>query len=232
MGVGRLNAGEKAEVLRDFFIKWYAEHGRSFPWRDEGVSPFGMLVAEMLLRQTTAVKVVPVWLKFLDEFPVPAGCATASEERLRDIVGILGLGYQRARALKDVSQTLVERHAGNVPTSVAELEALPSIGLYASHAVACFALQQRLPVVDINVLRVLSRFTGKPMVRDNRRAPSFWLMAWEILPEQQVQEHNYGLLDFAAQVCKPRRPDCGVCPLNTVCAKGIEEIHKSKASST
>ncbi len=89
---------------------------------------------------------------------------------------------------------------------------------------ACFAFGQSYPVVDVNVMRVLSRFVGQTAATDYRRARELCDFAWRILPEDRVREHNHGLLDFSAQVCKPRRPDCEACPPSTNYATGVKRL--------
>ena len=207
--------------LRRFFIQWYRQHGRAFPWRSTGVSPFGMLVAEMLLRQTRAEMVAPVWTLLLERYPTPAACAMASEQELYTLVAPLGLGAQRVAAIQSASRQIVHQHQGKVPSSIEALMSLPHLGLYASHAIVCFAYFRRVPVVDVNVLRLFSRLTGEELGRDNRRAPLGWKLAWEILPRRFVRQHNLGLLDFTAQICKPGIPDCDACLLATQCNYGL-----------
>lgn len=203
--------------LRRFFRRWYRECGRAFPWRDPGVTPFGTLIAEMLLRQTRAEMVAALWPTFLERYPTPAACAAASDEELYAFLAPLGLGRQRAEAIRLTSQSLLERHGGAVPRSIDALLELPHIGLYSAHAVACFAYGRRVPVVDVNVIRLFSRLTGQAFSRDNRRAPEAWALAWRILPDRAVREHNYGILDFAATVCKPSSPAHDTCPLAPYC---------------
>lgn len=218
----------EALALRGFFTRWYREHGRSFPWRERDCSPYGLLVAEMLLRQTQANMVAPVWERFLSQYPTPSACLDGDEQELLALVAPLGLGRQRADALRKMSATLVTRHAGRVPRSLAALQALPHVGVYAAHAVACFAFGQHVPVVDMNVIRVFSRITGVGYGRDNRRAPAVWELARAALPTHHVREHNYGLLDFAAQVCKSRAPACKTCPLVSQCQYGASVLLRAR----
>lgn len=174
----------------------------------------------MLLRQTRAVMVAEVWPQLIARFPTPQHVVDANDDELYALVAPLGFGRQRAGALKDASRALVEAHAGHVPDSIPALLEIPHIGLYAAHAVACFAFGRRVPVVDTNVLRVFSRLTGVDFGRDIRRgnAPEAWDLARRILPARSVREHNYGLLDFSAQVCAPSKPFHERCPLADVCA--------------
>lgn len=206
--------------LRRFFRRWYRENGRSFPWREPDVSPFGILIAEMLLRQTRANMVASIWPVFMQQFPTPLSCAEASAEDLYVLLAGLGLGNQRVEALQSVAFVLVHQYSGRVPRSITGLAEIPHLGLYSAHAIACFAYNRRVPVVDVNVLRLFSRLIGEDFGQDNRRgrAPEVWELARSILPERGAKEHNYGLLDFCAQICRPLHPIHSDCPLSAHCA--------------
>lgn len=207
------------------FRRFYRLHGRGFSWRLKGTKPYGILVAEMLLRQTRAEQVEDVWPTLIDRHPKPKDLATANPDELFRHLGPLGLGHQRVQALQDVSAALVKMHRGSVPRSIEALAALPHIGVYAAHATACFAFGQRVALVDVNVLRVLGRLFGETFKPDNRRSPQAWGLAEQIMPTTgPAREHNYGLLDFAALICTSKKPLCRECPLNGQCAWAHEHI--------
>lgn len=207
------------------FRRFYREHGRDFPWRQHGTKPFGILVAEMLLRQTRAVQVAAVWPLLLERYPGPRELAAANPEELHALLAPLGLGQQRVQALQEMSTALIQRHRGRVPRQIESLMGLPHVGLYSAYATACFAFGQRVPVVDVNVLRVLGRIFGETFKPDNRRAPEAWEIAREILPVKgSVREHNYGLLDFSSLICTPGKPLCRKCPFNAQCTWCWENV--------
>lgn len=203
--------------LRDFFRNWYNSHGRVFPWRRRGVSIFGLLIAEVLLRQTRAETVQEIWPRIRRAYPTPYKLACARHDRLLQLVKPLGLQEQRVTALTLLARALVDRHGGEVPRALNDLLNLPHVGIYAASAVRVFAYGEIEPVLDTNVVRVLSRLTGETLGPDPRRDPRIARLAWEILPDEGAKEHNYGILDFAAMVCKSRRPVCGSCPLADNC---------------
>ena len=199
-----------------FFSNWYKAHGRSFPWREEEASPFGILVAEVLLKQTRAEMVATIWPTLVRTYPSAVDLASADPEALYRQVSCLGFGHQRTAALHQLSVALVE--VGEIPSRPEDLMDLPHVGIYSAHAVACFAFGGRVPVVDLSIVRVLSRLAGIEAPSDIRRAPKVWEIAWSLLPGKEIKEHNYGLLDFAASMCKARSPRCGECPVTSICA--------------
>ena len=212
-------AGEDDTWVRvpvGFFVDWFKTRGRSFPWREENVSPFGILLAEVLLKQTRAEMVAAVWPALCKKYPNAASLESASEEALYHHISCLGFGRQRVTALRQLS--VATNKAGDLPTLPADLMKLPYVGIYSAHAVACFAFGHRVPVVDLSIVRVLSRLTGTEAPSDIRRAPEVWGIARSLLPENEVQEHNYGLLDFAADICRARSPRCDECPVASSCA--------------
>lgn len=199
-----------------FFVQLYMTSGRQFPWRSEETEPFCLLVAEILLKQTRAEMVAKVWPSVVSRYSDAEEMAIANPDELFDTIKVLGLGKQRARALIDVASSITQ--FGEMPTQPEDLIRLPYVGIYTAHAVACFSFGQRLPVVDLSIIRLISRIVGVRPPSDIRRAEFIWELAWSLLPQHNFKEHNYGLLDFAALICKPRSPRCSVCTLMTKCA--------------
>ena len=206
-------------IRGDFFQRHYSAHGRSFPWREESASPFGILVAEILLKQTYAGKVAKVWPCLLARYPNAGEMALADPDELFRLVSELGFGNQRTSALIALASAI--RQTGEpLPVDPKDLMKFPYVGVYTAHAVACFAYGRRFPIVDLSIVRTISRVVGIQPQKDIRRAAEVWDIAWFLLPWRRFKEHNYGLLDFAAAVCKPRSPSCNECPIAAKCAHG------------
>lgn len=188
------------------------------------------MVTEMLLRQTRAEGVAKLWDDFFERYPDVESLARAGKRSLTSQIAVLGFGKQRAGALKQASKHLVEYHDGEVPNSLDELLKIPHIGNYAARAVLCFAFNQPIEIVDVNILRFFARYYGIEVKPDIRRNPSIWKLASKVLPRgrMRVQQHNYGMLDFTAGICKSGRPRCEVCPLSTSCAWGILQNASNK----
>ena len=142
--------------------------------------------------------------------------AMARADELYGMIAILGFGKQRTKALIDVAESIDQ--TGELPREIEDLIRLPYVGVYTAHAVACFAFGRRVPVVDLSIVRTFSRIIGIEAPTDIRRAKSIWSFAWSLLPRDCFKEHNYGVLDFAALVCKPLSPNCSECPLVRECA--------------
>jgi len=203
-------------ALYGFFEEYSRMRFRRFPWRARSVSPFHLLLAEVLLKQTKAEDVARIWPTLIRRFHTPEKLSRVRESALVDVLTPLGLQRQRASALKNLARVLVNRFRGEVPNSMEALLTLPGVGLYVAAAVCCFKFGQRVPIVDANVLRIFSRITGARLGADLRRSEHAWMMAWSLLPRENCARHNYGILDFAAKVCGAI-PHCGSCPLKRKC---------------
>lgn len=136
------------KLKRTFFVNWFAKHGRDFPWRRKNVSPFAMLVTEMLVRQTRADAVAKLWKEFTRKYPRPSALANTPHRKLVNELKMLGFGSQKAEALIAASEWLIKNHQGRVPDSLDELLRIPHIGLYASRAVLCFAFGRKIETGD------------------------------------------------------------------------------------
>ncbi len=217
-------------IKRNFFVKWYESHGRYFPWRAEGVTPFQFIVTEMLLRQTRAENVSKVWNNFFIDYPNLSTLLKEDRAVLGAKIKVLGFANQRAEALQFAASWLIEKHAEIVPCDLEELLAIPHVGNYSARAVLCFAFGKNIEIVDTNVLRLFSRYYGIVLKPDIRRAPEAWHLAKSLLPREKrkAKEHNFGLLDFTAQICKSGRPRCEICPLQKTCAWGKVQINLNK----
>lgn len=183
---------------------------RDLPWRRER-DPWRILVAEVMLQQTQADRVIPKWESFLAAYPTPAACASAS---LGDVLRLWqGLGYpRRARNLHSTAAHVVEYFDGAVPDDLDALLALPGVGPYTARAVLAFAFERDVAVVDTNIARVLARTAGERLTpkRAQVAADSF-------VPLGDGWTWNQVIMDLGAVLCRPT-PRCGECPVAATCA--------------
>jgi len=200
---------ERRKRIEEALLAWYAVHKRDLPWR-QSRDPYAILVAEVMLQQTQVDRVVPKWHAWLHRFPTLADLARAS--RADAIRAWQGLGYNlRAVRLHEIACEVVAQHNGNLPENVAGLLALKGIGRYTAGAVAGFAYEQPVAMVDTNIRRVLSRvFRVRPGEVE--------ALAERVVPAQAAYAWNQALMDLGATLCGPKRALCLVCPLVTECA--------------
>lgn len=213
----KIAADLKERVVSDLLV-WYRAHRRDLPWR--GASPYAVWVSEIMLQQTQVVTVIPYYLRFLERFPT---LETLAKAPLEEVLALwAGLGYYaRARNLHRAAQVVMERHGGQVPRIPEEIEALPGIGRYTSGAILSIAFGIPRPLVDGNVIRVLSRLfglRGDPKSAANQER--LWSLAAQLVPHDAPGDFNQAVMELGAILCVPADPRCEVCPLRRDCVAG------------
>src|SRR5579871_3718068 len=191
-------------LVQTALLAWYAGQARDLPWRRTR-DPYAILVAEVMLQQTQVDRVIPKWHAWLERFPSLADLARAS--RADAIRAWQGLGYnRRAVRLHAIAMQTVNEFGGELPRSVDGLLRLAGVGRYTAGAVACFAYEQPVAMVDTNVRRVLSRVFGVAPAQVEA-------MAQSVIPSDSAWAWGQALMDLGATVCRASQPLCLVCPL-------------------
>ena len=196
-------------------LKWADKNFSDFPWR-QSRSPYEILVAEVLLKRTTATAAARVYENFLLRFPSLQDIASAPDEELVEALSSVGLQRQRTRSMKQLAAWLLSRHGGFIPSGLEDLLEVPGLGNYSATAILSFGYGVPAAVLDTNVERILIRAFGNSLPPH----PSWTLLrevAQVLLPTAQHREYNYGLLDLGRLICRYSDPKCGECPLASVC---------------
>ena len=184
---------------------------RPLPWINHE-SPWAVLVSEVMLQQTQTSRVEEPWQRFMAQFPTPSACANAPLSSV--LTAWRGLGYhRRAKALHEAARMIRDQFAGELPNDVEQLRRLPGVGEYTANAVASFAFQQPVAVLDTNVGRVLAR----ALVNRRLRPSEARILAADLLPRTNSASFNQAMLDLGAQFCRAK-PRCEECPMVLHCA--------------
>jgi A/G-specific adenine glycosylase len=212
--------------LQGKVLAWFDEHGRPFPWRKTR-DPYRTMVAEVMLQQTQTGRVAPTYETFLAHFPTLGRLAHAPAMDV--IQAWRGLGYnRRAVDLHRSAQTIEAEFGGVFPAEQNILRKLPGLGDYTSSAIACFAFDEQVPVVDTNVRRVLARSAlGKDATEAPAERVAATALAW--LPDGEAYRWNQALMDVGAMVCRIENPLCTRCPLAAVCVYRAKGRNKKAA---
>lgn len=179
-----------------------------------------------MLQQTQVAIVIPYFLRFIARFPTPISLAESDEQEVLRLWQGLGY-YTRARNLRAAAMQIVKQFDGRVPQTVEELLSLPGVGRYTAGAVASIAFDQRAPILDGNVARVLSRIDC--IKTDPRALPAreaLWVRARQIMPRARAGDFNSAMMELGALICTPRSPKCLVCPVRAHCeaaAAGLQD---------
>jgi A/G-specific adenine glycosylase len=196
--------------------KWFRAHGRVLPWRSHP-SPYAVLVSEFMLQQTTVAAVQPYFRRWMRRFPDVASLAAAPEEDVMKHWEGLGY-YSRARNLHRAAKAILSCFGGMIPGDLDLLCALPGVGPYTASALAAFAFDQPVPVLDANIQRVIARlFDFHENIATAAGKKFLHQAAASLLPKKGGRCHASALMDLGATVCRAGQPDCAGCPVRGFC---------------
>jgi A/G-specific adenine glycosylase len=203
------------DTLAAALLAWYDRAARDLPWR--GITdPYAIVVSEVMLQQTQVETVKRYYGRFLQRLPDFAALAAAPPDEVMALWQGLGY-YRRARGLQALAQAVMTQHGGRLPEDPAALRRLPGLGDYTAGAVASIAFGRRVPAVDGNVERVLTRLyaiDGDP--RRGAARAEVRRKAAELVPASRPGDFNQALMELGARLCRPA-PDCPACPWQTEC---------------
>ncbi len=225
----------KIKRLVSGLLSWFARHARDLPWRRTR-DPYAIWVSEIMLQQTQVKTVLPYWERWMREVPTIESLAKARPEKIHKLWEGLGY-YTRVRNLQQAARLIWEKHGGRFPDRFDEVLALPGIGRYTAGAICSIAFNQPTPILDGNVIRVLTRIFGiggNP--RDKNTNARLWQLAGELVLQAtcpaprtshltpRASRFNQSLMELGALVCTPRRPKCAVCPVKKFCVAFQENL--------
>ena len=199
-----------------YIQSWYLENKRDLPWRNTK-NPYKIWLSEIILQQTQVKQGMPYYKNFIKSFPDVYSLAKAKEDKIMKMWQGLGY-YSRARNLHYTAKTIVEDYDGEFPNTYKELLKLKGIGEYTAAAIASFAYDEPVAVLDGNVFRVLARYFGiENPINSTEGKKLFKEKAYEVLDQNQPALHNQAMMEFGALQCKPKSPNCMFCSLNDSC---------------
>src|SRR5579884_1917009 len=214
-------------------LGWFSKNARDLPWRRTR-DPYAIWVSEIMLQQTQVKTVIPYWERWMRALPTIANLATADSQTLHKLWEGLGY-YTRVRNLQKAAQQIMTEHSGQFPREFDDILNLAGIGRYTAGAISSIAFNQPRPILDGNVMRVLTRLFG---ITENPRERSTNELLWKIaakLVETAATQHatrdtnhatpntpfcsrlNQSLMELGALICAPRQPKCGSCPVRKFC---------------
>ncbi len=205
---------DKKQVKK--LCEWYQGNARELPWR-ENKDPYRIWVSEIMLQQTRVEAVKPYFASFMERFPTIEALAEAQEEDL--LKNWEGLGYyNRVRNMNKAAVQVRDTFGGKMPTAYEVLLTLPGIGPYTAGAIASIAGNEKVPAVDGNVLRVVTRLNGDfSNISDPATIKAIRTDLLECMPEDPGT-FNQALMELGATVCLPNgEPKCEVCPWRGSC---------------
>jgi A/G-specific adenine glycosylase len=219
----------KLQKLAKLLLAWFSANARDLPWRRTR-DPYAIWVSEIMLQQTQVKTVLPYWERWICELPTVKAVAKARSDKIHKLWEGLGY-YTRVRNLQKAARQIVEKHNGKFPDNFDDVLALPGIGRYTAGAICSIAFNQPTPILDGNVIRVLTRIFGiGENPREKKTNSRLWQLAEELVgravpsPPRRGGDTapyhsflNQSLMELGALVCTPRQPQCPICPVKNLC---------------
>jgi A/G-specific adenine glycosylase len=218
-----IDALQKATDLRDdvavaHAVKLWAKSGtQNFGWR-HAPSKFHGLVAEVLLQRTTATAASKVYTAFVQRFPNAEAVADAHVDDILEVIRPLGI-HSRAKIIKSLAQVVNSKYSGVPPADYDLLTDLPGVGDYVASAYLLIHWNERIPIADSNITRLVSRLLGKTVSLNEGKA-----FLSILVPLTGSREFSLALLDLAMTTCRPNpwMPRCENCPLSSHCSSSTQ----------
>lgn len=197
-------------------LDWFDQHGRKdLPWQKQ--SPYHVWVSEIMLQQTQVKTVIPYYQRFIKRFPNIQQLALASIDEVLHHWSGLGY-YARGRNLHRTAQIICNVYNSELPNTLEELISLPGIGRSTAGAILSLSRDQRWPILDGNVKRVLARCFGVAGWPGTRAVEQqLWQISEQHTPQQRVADYTQAIMDLGATLCTRTKPKCSACPMNRHC---------------
>lgn len=204
------------DTFSEKLINWYYLNKRALPWRNTK-DPYQIWLSEVILQQTRVAQGLPYYEKFVEEYPTVELLANADE---KDVLRLWqGLGYySRARNMHTTAKIIANDFGGVFPNNYEGLLKLKGIGPYTAAAIASFAFDEKVGVVDGNVYRVLARVFGvETDISSHEAKKIFGDLANKLIPASNPSTYNQAIMEFGATHCMPANPACMFCTFHYDC---------------
>lgn len=176
-------------------------------------TPFELLAAVLLSAQATDVSVNAATRKLFPVANTPQAIAKLGVAKLESYIRTIGLYKTKAKHLIETCRILIDQHAGQVPESREQLEALPGVGRKTANVVLNTAFGWPTIAVDTHIFRVANRTRiapGKTVLEVEKRLE-------RLVPAEFKRDAHHWLILHGRYVCKARRPECWRCTLHDLC---------------
>ncbi|XP_065831482.1 adenine DNA glycosylase-like isoform X2 [Oscarella lobularis] len=227
---------EEIDGIRKRLLTWYEANKRDLPWRSRKAQSlnekaYAVWVSEVMLQQTRVAAVIDKYKIWMKKFPAVEDLAKASLDEVQELWSGMGY-YSRCKKLHEAAQKntkVVNDLNGIIPTSCEELaKQLPGVGRYTAAAIASIAFNERVGIVDGNVIRVLSRLRRVGVAHNSKIAENhFWFCSNKLVDEECPGDFNQALMELGATVCTPKSPACSSCPVSSSCL-ALKQVHEQR----
>lgn len=210
-------------------MNWYGENKRDIPWR-RTKDPYKIWLSEVMLQQTQVETVVPYYQKWLQNYPSLIDAAEAGVSELLKMWEGLGY-YNRCRNFHKAVKIVANEYDGEIPRELSEFKKLPGVGDYIAAAVLSIGYGKKIPALDGNIIRVLSRVLRKKQDTPyNRKMIRNHLEQW--MNYRHPGDINEALMDLGSSICRSNQAHCHECPITDYCGAiltGIPEAYPKRS---
>ncbi|VFP85116.1 Adenine DNA glycosylase [Buchnera aphidicola (Cinara splendens)] len=215
-------------VFSQKILNWFHVYGRkNLPWHKKNI--YQIWISEIMLQQTQVKTVIPYFKKFIKKFPTIRSLANSSINEILYLWSGLGY-YQRAHRIHQTAILICKIYHGIFPDNIHEINKLPGIGESTAGAILSFAYNFRYAVLDSNVKRILTRYHSIDINNINKKKlnKKLWNLIYQHLPIHQSSKFNQAMMDIGSFICTNKKPNCLICPLNSLCQYYIHSMHFTK----
>lgn len=213
----------ETKAFSELLIRWYHTKKRDLPWR-KTKDPYKIWLSEVILQQTRVAQGSPYYEKFVENYPTVMDLAKADEQEVLRLWQGLGY-YSRARNMHITAKIVVQDFDGIFPNTYEGLLKLKGIGPYTAAAIASFAFDEKVAVVDGNVYRVLARVFGvETDISSHEAKKVFSELANELISTESPSIYNQAIMEFGAIHCTPANPDCMFCVFAESCVANAKRM--------
>ena len=203
------------QEFRKRLLAWFDENKRNLPWR-KNRTPYKIWLSEIILQQTRVQQGLPYYQRFIEKYPSVDKLAKADQQEVLKMWQGLGY-YSRARNLHTAAQQVMEEFGGYFPSGYKDLKKLKGVGDYTASAISSFATDEKVPVLDGNVKRVLSRiYNESTPINTSKGEKTFHSLAEKTLDPDYPGKFNEAIMEFGALQCTVN-PKCTICPVSSYC---------------
>lgn len=205
---------DRKKIIADSILIWGYKNYRKFSWRDN-LTPYGILVAELLLRRTTATAVERLYKDFIINYPDLFSLSKANKSDLEYLLKSIGYNKLRACMITEVATDLINNYGG-IPCNLEELMTIRNIGSYTAGAIISLGYGKRAVMVDSNVKRIIKRVFSSTLP-EKPTDRNYLEICEKLLPSDNFIPFNFALLDFGALICRYNNPLHENCPIKDFC---------------
>jgi len=197
------------------FIDYFTEHYPEPKTELNFSNPFELLTAVILSAQCTDKRINQITPALFARFPEPESLAAASSDEVFTYIRSVSYPNNKAKHLVGMARTIMERFAGEIPTTLADLQSLPGVGRKTAHVILSVIYNEPTMAVDTHVFRVSHRLGLAPLTATTPLAVEKALMAH--IPKTYVPKAHHWLILHGRYICLARTPKCGICDLRDFC---------------